>query len=148
MPNFRIPNSDFTPHAAGTFEGRIVAVEDKGEVETQYGVKPKIVIVIESATECMDDGRPCSASFWCTLSGSTKSKLYKARTSLLGRDLTAEERTNFHDTELIGKRVGYQVVHTVGREGGIFANIDLIWPLAQAHATANDAFDKEEEIPF
>ena len=48
MNTFKIPKSNFSPHPSGTFEGQIVAVEDKGQVETQFGLKPKVAIVIES----------------------------------------------------------------------------------------------------
>ena len=146
MTTFKIPTSNFSPHPSGTFEGQIVAVEDKGQVETQFGLKPKVAIVIESETELMEGGRPYTASLWVTLSSSNKSKLYKTRASLLGRDLTPDERASFQDTELIGMRVGYQVVHREGREGGIFANVDQVWPLKQNQATSEPGREKEEEL--
>ena len=149
MIKFQLPTSDFIPHPDGTHEGRVVGIEDKGERETSFGLKHKVAIVIESETGSMDDGRPFTASLWVTLSGSTKSKLYKVRTALLGRDLTPEEQTSFEDTELIGKRVGYQVVHRDGREGGVFANIDQIWPLKQGAPQQNQTAETDEPpLPF
>ncbi len=132
MATYELPKSDFTPHPAGTYEGKIVTVEDKGEVETQFGRKPKLAITIESHTARMDDGQPYTAWLWVTLSGSPKSNLHKLRSTLAGRDLTSEERAHFKDTELVNRRVGYQIVHREGKEGGIFANVDNVWPLRDA----------------
>ena len=147
MIKFQLPTSDFTPHPDGTHEGKVIGVEDKGERETSFGLKHKVASVIESETASMDDGRPFTASLWVTLSGSTKSKLYKVRTALLGRDLTPEERTSFEETELIGKRVGYQVVHREGREGGVFANVDQIWPSKQIQPQPSQVGpEKEDEL--
>jgi hypothetical protein len=129
MANYELPKSDFTPHPAGTFEGCIVAVEDKGEVETQFGLKRKLAIVIKSSSEKMDDGRPFTASYWISLSRSIKSNLYKVRSTLLGRDLTTEERCHFEDSELVNRGVGYQIVHREGKEGTVFSNVENIWPL-------------------
>lgn len=149
MAKYELPNSNFIPHPNGTFEGRIVGVEDKGEVDTNFGRKRKLAIKIESATEMMDDGNPFSAWLWHTLSGSPKSNLYKLRASLLGRALTAEERAHFEDGELVGRRVGYQIVHQEGSEGGVFANVENVWPLNDtAPQPVLAAATDEASLPF
>jgi len=149
MAYYETPVKEFTPHPNGTFEGRIVAVEDKGEVETPFGTKPKLAIKIESETETMEDGRPFSAWLWVTLSGSPKSNLYKIRTTLLGRDLTADECGGFEDSEVVDRRVGYQIVHREGKEGLVFANVSNIWPLKEAEPQpATGAAEEDDDCPF
>ena len=130
MAIFDLPKTKFELHPAGTFEGRIIAVEDKGEMETQYGPKHKLAILIESTTEFKQDGQPFTAAQWLTVSSSTKSNLYKTRRSLLGRELTPDECHRFDEEELVGKIVGYQIVHNEGAEGSVFANVDNLWPIA------------------
>ena len=136
MAIYELPMSDFTPHPAGTFEGRITAVEDKGEKEGQYGVKHKLAVAIESSSEQTDDGQPFTAWLWVNLSPSPKSKLGTLRSTLLGRELTIDERAHFEDGELVGRRVGYQIVHREGKEGGVFANVENVWPLRDASTDA------------
>ena len=97
-----------------------------------WKLRHKLAIVLESSSEKMDDGRPYTASQWLSLSGSIKSNLYKVRRRLLGRDLTTEERSHFEDSELVNRRVGYQIVHREGKEGTMFSNVENIWPLKDA----------------
>ncbi len=136
--NFQLPNNAYETHPSGAFEGQILSVEDKGEVDTQFGRKHKIVIVIESKTALMDDGHPHTAWLWCTISGSPKSKLYEIRSNLLGRDLTDVERSSFKDEEIIGRRVGYQIVHRDSGDGKVFANVANVWPAVHAGPVGHD----------
>ncbi|GEM_PF-3072111 len=134
MAVMKMPRSEFIPHPEGQHEGVIVAFEDLGQKETAFGLKHKVSVKIESSTAFMDDGQPFAVWQWYTLSAHPKSELRKLREALAGRKLTdVEAYEGFDpDKELIGKRVGFVVVHNEGREGGSFANLSAIWLLKDA----------------
>lgn len=144
MAIVKMPKNTFLPHPEGQHEGVIVAFEDLGEKETAFGLKPKVSIKIESSTALMEDGQPFGLWQWYTLSPHPKSGLRKLRETLAGRKLTEREaRDEFDpDKELVGKRVGFVVVHNEGREGGVFAGISAIWPLKDQAPTGTPSGPK------
>ncbi|MDA0711266.1 MAG: hypothetical protein O3B73_13780 [bacterium] len=133
-----IPKSEFPPHPEGLHDGRISGVEDKGEIQTKSGLKHKIVVHIQSDTAVfLEDGRPSVASKWYTASSRSKSALLEFRETMAGRKLTRDERECLNpDTELVGRAVGYTVIHNDGSEGRVYANITNIWPLNWEKAKA------------
>jgi len=140
--SFEFEEKEWELHPEGGFEGRIVEVRDLGEVETSYGVKRKIQVRIESDTECMSDGDPFSAFMRVNVTGcSPKSRLFKLRKAVLGRDLMKEERLRLRPGELEGKRIGYQIVHSEDKEGRMWANVETVWPVKKKD-------EANEEVPF
>ncbi len=132
MAKIEIPKTNYIPHPEGSHEGKIYEIEDKGQIETSFGLKHKIAIKIQSNTATMDDGQPFEVQRWCTVSGHPKSDLRKLRETLLGRKLTDEEAYNLDTNELLEMSVGYVVVHNEGNEGQVYSNIQNIWPLKTA----------------
>lgn len=130
-----IPQPQYIPHPQGQHRGRIKAVEDKGLVDSKFGKKHKVAVVIESETAHLEDGKPFTVGKWFTLSSHPKSGLREFRETLLGRKLTQTEAENLDPASLEGRRVGYLVTHNEGRDGDPFANITNVWPLDGAPAT-------------
>ena len=130
MSAISIPQAEFIPHPEGRHEGIIAGVDDKGIVDTQFGKKPKIVVTIESLTAFMSNGQPFTINKWFTVSSHPKSALREFRETMAGRKLTPEEIDSLNpQIEFIERRVGFTCIHNTGSEGGIFANINNIWPL-------------------
>ena len=130
MSDISIPKANYVPHPEGQHRGIIRGIENKGEVETQFGIKPKIVVQIESETAFLDDGSPFAINRWFTISSHPKAALREFRETLKGGKLTDEEIDRLRpEVELIGRRVGYSVVHREGQEGTVFSNTTNIWPL-------------------
>ena len=132
MAKTDIPKKEFEPHPIGQHEGIICLLEDVGMKTTAFGEKHKVAVRVESTTAMMDDGQPFVVQQWYTLSGHPKSSLRKFRELIAGRELTDDEAHVF-DTEdplLLGKKVGFVIVHNEGKDGGTpYANIKAIWPL-------------------
>lgn len=123
--SFQIPKPHFEPHPAGRHQGRITEVRDKGIVQTQYGDKHKVMVIIESMTEEMDDGRPFLITKTMSLSSGRNSTLRAFREAVLDRPLTTEELQNFNaQRELVGQEISFRVDHSEpDAEGNVFANI-------------------------
>jgi len=132
-----VPRPDFIPHPRGQFEGHIDSVEDRGEVDGQWGPKPKISVrvVNDGGAGMMETGEPYCVAWMMTLSSGTRATLRKLRENLLGRQLTQEECDNFDTDELVGRKVGYVVTHNQSGEN-TYANIDSCWPLKNGVSTA------------
>ena len=129
-------------HPTGSYTGTIISVDDKGKIDTQYGLKHKITVRVES--NAANNGSPHALNHWLTVSAHPKSNLTAFREMVLGRPLTESERTTFDQNELVGKSVGYEVSH---RQSGdkVYANIVKIWPEEQEP----DPFKSEkDDLPF
>lgn len=147
MSTIQIPRRRYIPHPEGQHTGNITETKNEGEVQTAYGTKHRITVRIESDSAVMDDGRPYSLAQWYTLSSHPKSNLTKLRETLLGRKITQDEAETLDtETEFVGKRVGYVVVHREGREGDIFANIDSLWLHNDDESSEDD--DSDDVLPF
>lgn len=121
---FEIPKIEFDPHPAGQHQGVISEVIDQGLQEGRYGTKPKLTIVLTSATATKPNGEPAELWIWCTVSAGRKATLTRLREKLLGRPLTESERMHFdQDHEMLGKKVGYIVEHSFSDDGRTFANL-------------------------
>ena len=141
-----IPRTEFILHPEGRHEGRISGVDNKGEVQTQFGTKLKIVVQIESSTALMDDGKPFIINKWFTISSHPKSALREFRETLAGRKLTPEEIDRLNpEVEFIGRRVGFTCIQREGSEGATFANITNIWPL---DAVDGEGQADDKDLPF
>ena len=129
-------------HPTGSYTGTIISVDDKGKIDTQYGLKHKITVRVES--NAANNGSPHALNHWLTVSAHPKSNLTAFREMVLGHPLTESERTTFDQNELVGKSVGYEVSH---RQSGdkVYANIVKIWPEEEEP----DQFKSEkDDLPF
>ena len=126
--NIQIPKTDFVAHPVGQYEGKIIEVVNKGVVETKFGPKPKVAVAIESEAK-MDDGSSFRIDRWFSISSHPKSSLREFRETMLARTLTQEEANDLNSDELLGRNVGFIVVHRENPEGLAFSNVSNIWPL-------------------
>ena len=133
---------EFSVHPTGSYTGTIISVDDKGKIDTQYGLKHKITVRVES--NAANNGSPHALNHWLTVSAHPKSNLTAFREMVLGRPLTESERVTFDQNELVGKSVGYEVSHRqVGDK--VYANIVKIWPEEEEP----DPFKSEkDDLPF
>ena len=133
---------EFSVHPTGSYTGTIISVDDKGKIDTQYGLKHKITVRVES--NAANNGSPHALNHWLTVSAHPESNLTAFREMVLGRSLTESERTTFDQNELVGKSVGYEVSHRqVGDK--VYANIVKIWPEEEEP----DPFKSEkDDLPF
>ena len=133
---------EFSVHPTGSHTGTIISVDDKGKIDTQYGLKHKITVRVES--NAANNGSPHALNHWLTVSAHPESNLTAFREMVLGRSLTESERTTFDQNELVGKSVGYEVSHRqVGDK--VYANIVKIWPEEEEP----DPFKSEkDDLPF
>jgi hypothetical protein len=148
---FTLKTTEYELYPAGQDTGKIIDVLYVKDVETIHGVKDKIDLVIESDTHSRKDGQQFLIELRYNAVASLKGKLYEARVLFKGRDLTPEELTQLDPGEFLGRRVGIQVAHKAGREGGMFANVVNLWPIddsAQPAAAASDESTADASLPF
>lgn len=127
----QLPKSTFIPHPEGNFSGNIIAIEDLGEVQTAFGPKLKVAIKIASHQAAMEDGQPFLAIKRCNQSTSRRAELTKFREMLAGRRMTDDELEFFEDAEVVGKQVGYTIIHN-HVDDNVYANIENVWPMPSA----------------
>jgi hypothetical protein len=137
--NITIPIADYgPPHPEGNHRGRIVGVDVK-ELQTQHGDWKAVEIVIENEVTRDGDGSPFRVRKYFTLSSHEKSNLLKFRELMKGTRLTREECASFPDAEVIGRRVGFVVVHKQRSDGSSFPSVESVWPLDEQFNTSGES---------
>jgi hypothetical protein len=115
--------SNFTPAPAGLHDAVCISVVDLGLQQSQFGIKPKVLLQWELPNVLTDDGKPytISRTFGATLhkQGGLRPLLAAWR----GRDFTPEELKSFDIAGLLGKPVKLLIQHTTSAEGKTFANV-------------------------
>ena len=143
MARLHIDKPNYAPHPPGRHQGRIIEVRDLGVVESAFGAKHKVCIIVESSTARHEDGSPAQVQKRMTLSSHPKAPLRLFREAVLDRSLTEEEQEDFDgDRELIDRQISYRIDHTEpDAEGRVFGNIrdGSIEPVASGTSTANAA---------
>lgn len=115
----------------GVCQGVLAEVYDRGEVETQWGIKHKVRFIYEIPGELKEGTKqPLNVSidfniprFW-----GPKSDLYKHIQASLGRAFTAEEQRGVDSATLIGLNNLLTIQHNVSGDR-VYANIVGIMPL-------------------
>lgn len=140
MARLHIDKPNYAPHPAGRHQGRIIEVRDLGIVESAFGAKHKVCIIVESSTAQREDGSPAQVQKRMTLSSHPKAPLRLFREAVLDRPLTEEEQEDFDgDRELVDLQISYRIDHTEpDADGRIFGNIrdGSIEPVAQGAGRA------------
>lgn len=119
-----IHGKDFAPAPEGMWAAVCVDVIDKGEVETTWGLKPKVRIVWEIES-LMDDGRRFIIGKTYTSSLHEKATLRKDLKGWRGRDFTADELRAFDLETVLGAPARLLVQHDE-REGIVYANVTAV----------------------
>ena len=125
MARLRIDKPNYAPHPAGRHQGRIIEVRDLRIVESPFGAKHKVCIIIESSTAQREDGSPAQVQKRMTLSSHPKAPLRLFREAVLDRPLTEIEQEDFDgDRELVDLQISYRIDHTEpDADGRVFGNI-------------------------
>lgn len=120
-----IQGRTFTPAPEGMHDAVCVDVVDLGNIETHWGIKPKIRLVFELSA-LMQDGRRYIQGRRYTASLDSRSMLHKHLKSWRGKSFTAEELKAFDTEVLVG--VPCQIVITLGdnEKGDRFSVIETI----------------------
>lgn len=107
-----------------------VDVVDLGILPTDYGDKPKVRLVFQSAAIDDASGSPFQVSQQLTASLHEKATLSKVVEGWLGRKLTNEDReTGISEDSLIGANGWANIVHNEGNNGKTYANINGLMPM-------------------
>ena len=116
---------DFEPVSEGIHTVALVDIIDLGEVQTSFGIKPKVLFVYIS-DEMDEGGEPRQIRERFTPSVHEKSSLRPRAEQLLNRKLTAEEEQDFDLDVLVGCQKQFFVEHNEGTSNGktkIYANL-------------------------
>ena len=143
---YTLPQTTFDPHPEGIFEGIILEVRDGGKMDTQWGSKHRLAVVIENQELKRDDGQSWLHFDWCNLATGKNARLTELRQKLLKRTLTREELEVFDENiEMVGKRVRYTIVHNFENER-TFANL-ATWSLIpeDSDSTDEDGYPESDE---
>ena len=103
----------FTPCPAGLHDGVCISVVDLGMQQSNFGIKPKVMLQWELPNVLTDDGKPhtISRTFGATLH--KQGGLRPILAAWRGRDFTPEELKSFDIGGLLGKPVKLLIQHTV-----------------------------------
>lgn len=125
------------PIDAGTYQAvcyGVVSVGTISSVNSQYGPKPKVVIVWELPTARADFGdkknQPHATSSRYTLSLGSKATLRKVLESWRGKKFTDEEANTFEIDKLIGANCLLSLVHE-SKGDKTYVNVATVSPLAK-----------------
>lgn len=94
------------------------------------GLTDKTRLVFELAKVNKETGRPYQVSQEYTASLFEKAKLRQHLESWRGRRFSEEELNDFELENLLGVNCQLQVIHNIGNDGIVYANIAAIVPLA------------------
>jgi hypothetical protein len=117
----------FTPANEGTFRAVLVDVTPPEVKQTKFGPKEQFRLVFEIEAEREEGGRQCVWSRGFTTSLNEKANFRKFLRQWRGRDLTAEEASEFDTDALIGKAATVVIVHE-DVDGTIYANLAACTP--------------------
>lgn len=124
----------YTPAPAGSHSGVCVDIVDLGLEKNKFDAtkpdvrKGRIILEIDEDNPDKPGERFTVAGKW-TLSLHPKASLRKLLASWRGRDFTEEEAKAFDIEKLVGAPCLVNVVHNIGEDGQVYANIASISPL-------------------
>lgn len=124
----RKPESNFAPCPEGLHHAVCVDVVDLGVLQTTFGDKHKVRLVWQIEDENPDTHRRFDARKQYNLSLHEKATLRKDLESWRGRKFTDEELKGFDLEKLLGANCQIQVVHDIGDEGKVYANVQAVVP--------------------
>ena len=123
----------FTPCPEYTGRAVCVDVTPPETVQTDWGPKDKFKLVFEVEAEREDGNRFAVWSRGYTVSLHEKSALRKDLKQWFGRDLNAQELSEFDTESLVGRPAFLVITHSEGNNGETYANIAAMTPHKEAH---------------
>jgi len=126
----------FTPAPEGVHQAVCVDVVDRGRIQTKYGEQHKVDLRFELNLLSPDGNgtRRFLVQQRYTLSLNEKANLSVDLETWRGRRFTQAEREGFDLETLVGVNCQASIVHNVGTDGRVFANINAIVPLGKGMA--------------
>lgn len=170
MPIYaRKKTGDYSTAPEGLWSAVCVDVVDLGIVKTSFGEKPQIKIVFQLEERDPKTDKRFLVSRRFTPSLHEKASLRQILSAWRGRQFTADEVVEFDVERLIGANAQVQVMHAIGDEGQVWANVAAVVPPLKntvklvaenyireidrpkeygKHADGNKAADDSEWAPF
>lgn len=118
-------SGDYKLVPEGTHIARAYLLVDIGLQETNFGIKPKIVLGWEIPEEKLDDGRPMSITSIYTNSLNEKANLRRDLESWRSKRFTETELAGFDLRNVLGKPCQITVVHN-DSQGKTYANVTAV----------------------
>lgn len=129
---FKRSEDTFSPCPEGLFHAVCCDVIDKGLVETQYGKKFKVMVVWQVDEENPDnDDKRYTVRQMFTNSDNEKAKLRLALESWRGKRFEQDEMDAFDIESVVGAPCQVQVVHRIGKESKVWANVQAVVPASK-----------------
>jgi hypothetical protein len=123
----RAKTADYRVAPEGLHPAVCCDVVDLGDIETEWGTKPKVLIIWQIEEHDKETGTPFTVSQRYTLSLHEKSNLRKMLESWRGKKFEAKDLEEDYDLEkLIGINCQVQVVNNISSKGGVFANVQAV----------------------
>jgi hypothetical protein len=146
---------EFPKHPEGVFQAVCCDVVDLGIEKVVFDGKekmqPKIRLYFQTEEFEPDGQKKFIVAKRFTASLSEKSALRQFLTAWRGRAFTKDELTSFDLETLVGANCQLQVVHQLGRDGEIYANIGAVLPIRNVPAIHVEGYvrkrDRDEKKP-
>jgi hypothetical protein len=144
--SFKIPTAKgrFTPAPEGVHPAVPVDVVDKGQQETPWGKRAKVMLVWEIAAR-HKNGKPFLVRKVYTASLDQRSHLFKDLTAWLGRALSAKEAASFDLEKMIGVPCQVLIQHNTMEDGAIFPNVAAVLPAAEQKLEPSGQYVRKED---
>ena len=124
----RRPKTQFTPCPEGLHPAVCVDVVDLGIQKTTWGEKHQVELRWQIEDRNPATNKRFDVRKWYTLSLHEKASLRKDLECWRGRKFTDDEADEFDLEKLLGANCQLQVIHTLGGEGTVYANVQAIVP--------------------
>lgn len=122
------PESNYSPCPEGLHHAVCVDVVDLGIVTSSFGDKHKVRLTWQIEDENAETRRRFEARKQYNLSLHEKATLRKDLESWRGRKFTDDELKGFDLEKLLTVNCQIQIVHDLGEDGSIWANVQAIVP--------------------
>ncbi len=122
------PESTYSPSPEGLHHAVCVDIVDLGIVTSTFGDKHKCRIVWQIEEVNADTKRRYEARKQYNLSLHEKATLRKDLESWRSRKFTDDELRGFDLEKLLGVNCQIQVVHDLGEDGTVYANVQAVVP--------------------
>lgn len=126
----RSPEKVLTPAPEGLHQACCCDIVDLGLVQTPWGEKHQVELRWQLEQVNPDTGKPFELRKRYTASLSEKAKLRQHLETWRGKKFASQELTGFDLDRLIGINCQLQVVHDLGDDGRVWANVQAIVPVS------------------